>query len=129
MDAKMTKTGREQLCKAHAGDTELSPITKIALGSGGCRGGEPIEVTGKETELKSKLIEKEIASHQYIEEEESGKLKTRYTISLGDDELVDQKISEAGLIDGEGRLVAYITFLEKGKDQGMDFTFNIDEIF
>lgn len=129
MDAKMTKIGREQLCKAHAGDVTLSPIKKIALGNGGCQDGSPITVTGDETALKSELIKKDVASHTYIDDVESGKLKMRYTIVLGDDELVGDKISEAGLIDENERLVAYITFLEKGKDQGMEFTFNIDEIF
>lgn len=133
MEAKMTKTGRELLCKAHAGDSQLSPITYIALGNGGCLNGVPIAVSGNETTLKAVLVKKTIESHQYIEEADGDtgnkKVKMRYTISLGKDELVDEKISEAGLIDADNKLIAYITFLEKGKDQGMEFTFNVDEIF
>lgn len=131
MDAKMTKKGRELLCKAHAGDTQLSPITYIALGSGGCSEGEPIAVTGNETALKSELARKEIESHQYIEEtvEDVVKIKTRYSVSLGESELAGEVISEAGLVDGDGNLIAYLTFTEKGKDQDMEFTFNLDEIF
>lgn len=132
MEAKITKKGRELLCKAHAGDLQLSPITYIALGGGGCSNGTPIAVTGNETVLKNELIKKNIESHQYIEENDAAgavKVKMHYAISLGKDELADAKISEAGLVDADNNLIAYITFLEKGKDQGMEFTFNIDEIF
>lgn len=131
MDAKMTKKGRELLCKAHAGDIQLSPITYIALGSGGCSEGEPIAVTGNETALREELARKEVESHQYSEETvgEAVKIKTRYSMSLSESELAGEVISEAGLVDGEGNLIAYLTFTEKGKDQDMEFTFNLDEIF
>lgn len=133
MEARMTKLGRELLCKAHAGDIQLSPITYISLGSGGCSNGVPIAVTGNETALKIELTKKSIESHLYIEEDDAvtgfKKVKMQYSISLGKAELVDAKISEAGLLDSDNNLVAYITFLEKGKDQGMEFTFNVDEIF
>lgn len=131
MEAKITKTGRELLCKAHAGDIQLSPITFIALGDGGCIDGAPIEITGNETELKSELLRKEITAHKYLEEDmqQTKKVKMQYTSILDENELADTKISEAGLIDAQGNLIAYLTFLEKGKDKGMEFTFNIDEIF
>lgn len=133
MEAKMTKKGRELMCKAHAGDVQLSPITYISLGSGGCSGGAPILVTGNETAMKEELVQKEIESHQYLEEadESTGAIsvKVRYTIRLSENELVGKTISEAGLLDAEGNLVAYMTFLEKGKDQGMEFIFNMDELF
>lgn len=131
MEAKITKTGRELLCKAHAGDIPLSPITYIALGSGGCQDGIPVEVTGNEIALKAELLKKGITSHQYKEEVagKTVKVKMQYTVILTEEELADTKISEAGLLDAEGNLIAYLTFLEKGKDQGMEFTFHIDEIF
>lgn len=133
MEAKMTKKGRELLCKAHAGIVTLSPVTYIALGSGGCSDGTPIDVTGNEMSLKAELIRKETGAGTYAEEldAESGTyvVKARYMVSLGKEELSDSKISEAGLIDAEGNLVAYITFYEKGKDSGMEFTFYVDEIF
>lgn len=133
MEVKMTKTGRELLCKAHAGDMQLSPITYISLGAGGCSSGTPILVTGNETAMKEELIQKEIESHQYLEkaDESTGAIsvKVRYTISLGETELVGKTISEAGLMDADGNLVAYMTFLEKGKDKDMEFIFNMDELF
>lgn len=133
MEAKMTKRGRELLCKAHAGDVQLSPITYISLGSGGCAEGVPVVVTGNETELKEELIQMPVAAHQYSEELDDStgatKVKMRYTAVLGEKELPDSVISEAGLVDGDGNLVAYLTFLPKGKDEDMEFVFNIDEIF
>lgn len=133
MEAKMTKTGRELLCKAHAGDVALSPIAYIALGSGGCSGGVPIAVTGTETALKQELLKKEIESHTYVEEpdESTGaiQVKTRYSITLANTELANEIISEAGLVDAAGNLIAYLTFTEKGKDADMEITFNIDELF
>ncbi len=131
MDAKMTKKGRELLCKAHAGDTQLSPITHIALGEGGCSGSSPIAVTGLETALAQELVRKELESHQYGEKTVDGAVKiwTRYSVTLSESELAGKVISEAGLVDGDGNLVAYLTFMGKGKDQGMEFTFNLDESF
>lgn len=133
MEAKMTKKGRELLCRAHAGDVQLSPISYIALGNGGCSGGEVATVTGSETALKQELIRKETASHQYMEETDEGTgavtVKVKYTICLGETELAGESISEAGLLDADGNLVAYMTFLEKGKDEGMEFIFNMDEMF
>lgn len=132
MEAKITKYGRTALCKAHAGDVELKPITHVALGDGGVSGGAPIAVTGNETALKNEIVKKAVEAHQYLEEADADggiKVKTRYTVSLAKSELVDERISEAGLVDADGGLVAYITFLEKGKDEGMAFQFNIDEIF
>ncbi len=131
MEAKMTKKGRELLCKAHAGDARLSPIAHIALGNGGRDDGGPIAVTGLETELKSEIARKAVESHEYGEETDGGmlKIKERYSISLSEEELAGETISEAGLVDGDGNLVAYLAFLGKGKDKDMEFTFNIDEIF
>lgn len=133
MEAKMTKRGRELLCKAHAGDAALSPITYIAMGSGGCTDGVPIAVTGNETELKEELIQMPVAAHQYSEELDDStgatKVKMRYTATLGEKELPDTIMNEAGLVDGDGNLVAYLTFLPKGKDEDMEVVFCIDELF
>ena len=41
----------------------------------------------------------------------------------------NQSISELGLYDEENDLVAIKTFLPKGKDEDMEFIFDMDEIF
>lgn len=121
----ITEIGREKLCRAHSGDRELPKITQMALGSGGVDGdGQVIATSGEETELKIELLRRDIDSHTYPE-----KTTCRYVLRLGKDDLKDSFISEQGLYDEEGDLIAYKTFLPKGKDSDMEFVFNMDEIF
>ncbi len=121
----ITKIGREKLCKAHAGDITLPVITQMAFGNGGVDGsGTVIATTGEEVTLRNELLRKNIDSHTFP-------ITTtgRYSVRLGKEELADQNISEMGLFDAEGDLVAYKTFLPKGKDGDMEFIFDMDEIF
>ena len=50
-------------------------------------------------------------------------------MKLEKNELANEYISEQGLVDSDGDLVAYKTFLPKGKDEDMEFVFSMDEIF
>ena len=121
----ITKTGREKLCRAHAGDISLPAITQMAFGSGGVdESGAVIATTGEEVSLRAELLVKDIDGHTYPETTTG-----RYSVRLGKAELADEQISEMGLIDAEGALVAYKTFLPKGKDGDMEFVFDMDEIF
>ncbi len=121
----ITKTGREKLCKAHAGDITLPAITQMAFGSGGVdESGAVIVTTGEEASLRAELLKKDIDRHTYPETTTG-----RYSVRLGKEELADQTISEQGLFDAEGDLIAYKTFLPKGKDGDMEFIFDMDEIF
>lgn len=123
----ITEIGRKKLCKAHAGDITLPKITQMAFGSGGVNtSGEVIAPTGAETALKKEILKKNIDGHMYTNEKETS---CRYTARLEKEELANQSISEQGLFDEDGDLVAYITFLPKGKDEGMVFIFDMDEIF
>lgn len=121
----ITKIGREKLCQAHAGDLTLPAITQMAFGSGGVdESGTVIATTGEEVSLRNELLKKNIDSHTYP-------ITTtgRYSTRLSKEELADQTISELGLFDAEGDLVAYKTFLPKGKDADMEFVWDMDEIF
>lgn len=123
----ITETGRRNLCKAHAGDLTLPKITKMAFGDGGVNGnGDVIEATGTETALKHELLKKDLSGHAYTDDKQT---TCRYTAMLTKTELSNQKISEQGLFDAAGNLVAYKTFLPKGKDDDMEFIFDMDEIF
>lgn len=126
--AVITKIGREKLCKAHAGDKELPAITHMVLGCGGVTGSgsslSVIEPTGEETSLAEQKIMKELSGHIYPET-----TTCRYTAKLAKEDLANEYISEQGLLDAEGDLVAYKTFLPKGKDGDMEFIFDMDEIF
>lgn len=123
----ITEIGRKKLCKAHAGDLVLPKIAKMAWGDGGVNeGGEPKETTGKETKLYNKLLEKAIESHTYTDGTETA---CRYTATLGKGELTGKEISEMGLYDAEGDLVAFRTFRRKGKDEDIPQTYDMEETF
>lgn len=121
----ITAAGRKKLCQAHAGDAVLPAIAQMAFGAGGAdSSGEVIAATGEEVSLRDELLRKDVDAHTYPEE-----TTARYSTRLGKAELANQSISEMGLFDAEGDLVAYKTFLPKGKDADMEFVFDMDEIF
>lgn len=124
--AVITQKGREKLCKAHAGEIVLPAITHMVLGSGGVEddGKTVINPTGDETALKNQRIKKELSGYSFPEA-----TTCRYNMKLTKEELANEYISEQGLVDAEGDLVAYKTFLPKGKDNDMEFVFDMDEIF
>ncbi len=123
----ITVAGRRKLCMAHAGDAALPAITRMAWGNGGVDGdGQPVEATGNEVGLYQELLSKEIASHGYVNE---GRTTCRYPATLEAGELDGEEISEMGLYDAEGDLVAYRTFLRKGKDADIPQIYDMDEIF
>lgn len=112
---------------AHVGDAELPAIIKMAWGNGGVDGeGQPIATTGNEVGLYNELLIKDIESHEYTNEERT---TCRYTATLEAGELSGEEISEMGLYDAEGDLVAYRTFLRKGKDADIPQIYDMDEIF
>lgn len=123
----ITATGRKKLCKAHAGDLVLPKITQMAFGDGGMdTDGTVIVTTGTETALKKELLKKNVDSHTFTN---AGQTTCRYSLRLSKSDLANKNISEQGLFDAEGDLVAYKTFLPKGKDDDMEFVFDMDEIF
>lgn len=125
--AVITAIGRKKLCKAHAGDVALPAITQMAWGDGGIEAdGTVKETTGNEIALYAELLKKDIEAHIYVEE---GETTCRYTATLEKGELTGKEISELGLYDSEGDLVAYKTFMKKGKDEDIPMIFDMDEIF
>lgn len=125
--AVITETGRKKLCKAHAGDVDLPEIVQMALGDGGLEAnGQPKATTGNEIALYAQLLKRAVDGHSFVNASET---TCRYTMRLEKAELAGKVISEMGLFDAEGDLVAYKTFLGKGKDNDMEFVFDMDEIF
>lgn len=123
----ITVTGRRKICMAHNGDAVLPKISKMVWGDGGVDdGGQPKAATGNEIGLYGKLLEKEIEAHIYVNEE---KTTCRYTATLEKGELTGKEISEMGLVDEDGDLIAYRTFLRKGKDEDIPQIYDMDEIF
>lgn len=123
----ITEIGRRKLCKAHAGDEALPKIMKMAFGNGGTDSeGNVIETSGKETSLRSELLKRDVDGHSYVG---TGEMTCRYSLRLSKQELANENISEQGLFDEAGDMIAYKTFLPKGKDDDMEFVFDMDEIF
>lgn len=123
----ITATGRKKFCKAHAGDMTLPVITHMAWGDGGVdENGQPKAATGNEIDLYNQLLKKDIESHTYVND---GETTCRFTATLDKGELTGSEISEMGLFDSEGDLVAYRTFMRKGKDEDIPQIYDMDEIF
>ena len=123
----ITLTGRKKFCKAHAGDMTLPVITHMAWGDGGVdENGIPKTASGNEIGLYQELMKKEIETHVYLDETET---TCRYTATLEKGELTGSEISEMGLFDAEGDLIAYRTFMRKGKDADIPQIYDMDEIF
>lgn len=122
---KITDIGRKKLCMAHAGDMALPKITHMALGRAMTDGeGNIVDAVGTEVSLNHELLRREIDSHSFPIE-----TTCRYSLRLNKTELAGEIISEMGLFDETGDLIAYKTFLPKGKDSDMEFIFELDEIF
>lgn len=126
--AIITKIGRKKLCKAHAGDIALPRIVKMAFGDGGVDA-EGIEKkpTGEETSLYHELLQKEIERHGYKEGTDETTCQYYATLEVG--ECTGAYISEIGLIDEEGDLIAIRTLLRMGKTEDIPLAFNMDEVF
>ena len=123
----ITAVGRKKLCMAHAGDIALPVITQMAWGSGGAdETGQPLDTTGNEIGLYQELLRKDIESHVYVNE---GQTTCRYTATLEAGELDNSYISEMGLYDEDGGLIAYRTFMRKGKDADIPQIYKMDSIF
>ncbi len=126
--AVATKIGRRKLCMAHAGDASLPAIVKMAFGDGGMgEDGVERKPTGDETSLYNELLQKDLDGHMY--REGSDQTTAVYTATLGAGECTGKYISEIGLIDADGDIVAIRTFLPMGKTEDIPLVFDMDEIF
>ena len=124
-EAIITKKARNKMLRARAGDDTLPKISQMAFGSGGVSGdGAVIPPDPDQSELKAELLKKNIDSHEYISE-----TQCRYVCTLTAEELAGKSISEIALVDADGDLVAIKNFSAKGKDDDLEMTFNVDDIF
>lgn len=124
-EAIVTKTAREKMIKARAGEITLPAISGMAFGNGGVdSGGNVINPSTEQMELNSELLRKPVDGHIFISD-----TSCRYHCTLLENELAGESISEIGLYDTEGDLIAIKNFSPKGKDDDLEMTFNIDDTF
>lgn len=121
----ITKKGREKLVKARAGALTLPKITGMAFGSGGVNeSGTVIAPTESQAKLTKELYRKEIDTYSFPND-----TTCRYECTLTESELAGAEISEIGLYDADGDIVCIKTFTRKGKDDDVQQTYVIDDIF
>lgn len=121
----ITKKARENLVRARAGAIVLSPIVGMAFGDGGCNSsGNVIPPDESQAGLRHELYRKEIDGYTFI-----GDTVCRYECTIMETEMAGAVISEIGLYDSAGDLVCIKSFREKGKDDDLQMTFTLDDVF
>lgn len=121
----ITKKARVKLAKARAGVSPLSKIVGMAFGDGGVdSGGTVISPETDQVALKNELMRKRVDKFTFPVE-----TTCRYECTLLESELIGKEISEIGLYDEDGDLVCIKTFKKKGKDDDIEQTYVIDDVF
>lgn len=88
------------------------------------------EVMGRELDLATvhieelPLLRKNVDGYEVLSD-----TKIRYRCTLAENELANTYISEVGLYDADGDMVAMKAFLKKGKDADMECVFECDDTF
>lgn len=121
----ITKNARMKLVKARAGAIALPRVVGMAFGNGGVNSdGTVIEPSDTQTALVGELIRKPVDGYSFPED-----CICRYKCTLLENELAGEEISEIGLYDEDGDIVCIKNFTRKGKDDDVEQTYVLDDIF
>lgn len=121
----ITKAARKKLVQARAGAINLPKVVGMAFGDGGVdEDGIIIAPDDNQTELVNELYRKEIDGYSFPSE-----LTCRYECTLLEMELAGKEISEIGLYDEDGDIICIKNFTRKGKDDDVQQTYILDDIF
>lgn len=121
----ITKKAREKLVKARAGAIQLPKIAGMAFGNGGVEADGTVKPPiDTQNGLTNELFRKEVDGYSFPAD-----TTCRYECTLAENELVGKEISEIGLYDEEGDIVCIKTFMRKGKDDDVEQTYTLDDIF
>lgn len=121
----ITKKARAKLVKARAGAITLPKVAGMAFGNGGVNSaGTVISPLDTQAKLNHELYRKAIDKYSFPED-----TTCRYECTLSESELAGEEISEIGLYDAEGDIVCIKTFTRKGKDDDVEQTYVLDDIF
>ena len=115
----VTEDRRHSLCNITSGKiSTLPPITHVVLGNGGLNEDGTVRTPdARQTALVNELARYQVGTPQY-----PIPTTARYVVTVPEDELVGEVITEAALADSEGNLCAIRNMLPKGKDDGVEFT-------
>lgn len=104
---------------------QMPKIVGMAFGDGGCDAqGEVLAPTESQGTLRNETLRKEIDGYNFLSQ-----TTCRYECTLTEAELAGGYISEIGLYDENGDMVCIKSFRKKGKDDDLEMTFTIDDIF
>lgn len=121
----ITKAARGKMVKARAGAIALPKIVGIAFGNGGVdTSGNVTSPTEDQGELANELYRKPVDGYSFPDD-----VTCRYECTLSEEELAGEEISEIGLYDEDGDIVCIKTFMRKGKDDDVEQTYALDDIF
>ena len=121
----ITRNARMKLVQARAGAITLPKVVGMAFGNGGVEAdGTVIEPPDTQTTLASELYRKPIDVYSFPED-----CICRYECTLLENELAGEEISEIGLYDEDGDIVCIKNFTRKGKDDDVEQTYVLDDIF
>lgn len=121
----ITEAARKKLVQARAGAIVLPKIVGMAFGDGGVdSAGTVIPPDDFQVGLMNELYRKEINGYMFPNE-----TTCRYECTLTELELAGKEISEVGLYDEDGDIVCIKTFLRKGKDDDVEQTYTLDDVF
>lgn len=122
----ITKFRREQLAKITSGVIEtMAKVAYIALGDGGVsEDGAVIQPNEEQTTLTH-----EIGRYPVDPPVFPVSTTVRYAVTVPEGELAGKSISELGLMDANGKLIAVRNCSPKIKDADEEFTFVFDDEF
>lgn len=121
----VTEAARRKLVQARAGAIVLPKVVGMAFGNGGVDAdGNIISPKEGQSDLTNELYRKPIDGYIFPEA-----IVCRYECTLLESELIGEEISEIGLYDEDGDILCIKTFKRKGKDDDVEQTYVLDDIF
>ena len=124
----VTTLAKKKMVKARAGISSLPKIVGMAFGDGGVDSGGTVKPhSADQNTLHHELLRKNVDGYEVLSD-----TKIRYRCTLAENELANTYISEVGLYDADGDMVAMKAFLKKGKDADiviMDKDINVRCVF
>lgn len=124
-NAVITVTARKKMVQARAGAISLPKVVGMVFGNGGVNlSGQVISPEESQINLKNEIYRKNIDRFYFPVE-----TVCRYECTLSESELVGEEISEIGLYDEDGDIICIKTFSKKSKDNDIEHTYVLDDIF
>lgn len=121
----VTTKAKKKMLEARAGIAALPKIVGMAFGTGGTNdSGVVVPHSADQNTLHKEVLRKAVDGYEVISD-----TKIRYSCTLAANELAGTYISECGLYDADGDIVAMKSFMKKGKDDDMEVVFECEDMF